>query len=141
MQAISKTGWSSSNSVVIATDSAYWDALSASSLAGSLDCPVLLTYPDSLASQTAAEIKRLGAKTAYICGGPLAISTTVDARIQALGCTNVVRVYGQDHQGTSRAIADKVQANDLSTCIIATCQFAPGHTLGSKLHCFQSPIP
>lgn len=122
MQAISKTGWSSSNSVVIATDSAYWDALSASSLAGSLDCPVLLTYPDSLASQTAAEIKRLGAKTAYICGGPLAISTTVDARIQALGCTNVVRVYGQDHQGTSRAIADKVQANDLSTCIIATSQ-------------------
>lgn len=63
MQAISKTGWSTSENVVIATDATFWDALAANALAGVLDCPVLLTRKDSLSWQARDEIKRLGAKT------------------------------------------------------------------------------
>lgn len=121
MQQISKTGWSSSKTVVIATDNTYWDALTASALAGAYDCPILLTHGNTLSPQAQAEIRRLGATTAYVCGGPIAIASNVDNQIKAAGCSNVVRVYGQDQQGTARAIADRVQQNASSkTCIIAT---------------------
>lgn len=120
MQAISKAGWSQSDTVVIATDATYWDALAASSLAGAYDCPILLTRNGSLSSQAKAEIKRLGAKTAYICGGPIAIASNVDNEVRAAGA-NPVRVYGQDQQGTARAIAERVKSVASSdTCIIAT---------------------
>ena len=120
MQAISKAGWSQSDTVVIATDATYWDALAASSLAGAYDCPILLTQNGSLSSQAKAEIKRLGAKTAYICGGPIAIASNVDNEVRAAGA-NPVRVYGQDQQGTARAIAERVKSVASSdTCIIAT---------------------
>ena len=121
MQQISMTGWSSSQTVVIATDNTYWDALTASALAGVYDCPVLLTHGDTLSPQAQAEIHRLGATTAYVCGGPIAIASSVDSQIETSGCTNVVRVYGQDQQATARAIAERVQqVTPTDTCIIAT---------------------
>lgn len=120
MQEISKAGWDSSDYVVIATDAYYWDALSASSLAGVYDCPILLTGNGSLSSQAASEISRLGAKTAFVCGGPVAISSSVDDQIKAAGCASVIRVYGQDQQGTSRAVAKQIAGSVSDTCIIAT---------------------
>ncbi len=123
MKAISSTGWTSSDTVVIATDATYWDALTASALAGIYDCPIILTTGTTLSSQAKSEIKRLGATTAYVCGGPIAISSSVDDQIKAAGCTTVERVYGQDHQATARAIAKRVQeASSSSVCIIATAQ-------------------
>ena len=53
MSEVSKTGWSKSDTVVIATDATYWDALAANSLAGALNCPVLLTSKNTLSSQNA----------------------------------------------------------------------------------------
>lgn len=121
MREVSKTGWSKSDTVVIATDATYWDALSANSLAGALNCPVLLTSKNTLSSQTRAEIQRLGAKKAYVCGGPIAIASGVDQQIRAAGCAEVVRVYGQDQQGTSLKIAELVmQLKPSSSVIVAT---------------------
>lgn len=122
MQAISRSGWTSADSVVIATDATYWDALAASALAGAHNAPILLTSGGSLSSQAASEIKRLGAKTAYICGGPIAISSAVDKQVESAGA-KAIRVYGQDQQGTARAIADSVSKVAMSdTCIIATAR-------------------
>lgn len=118
MQAISKTGWSTSENVVIATDATFWDALAANALAGVLDCPVLLTRKDSLSWQARDEIKRLGAKHAYICGGPIAIASGVDAQVKSAGCSEVTRVYGQDQQGTSLEIAKLVQKMKPATQVI-----------------------
>ena len=121
MSEVSKTGWSKSDTVVIATDATYWDALAANSLAGALNCPVLLTSKNTLSSQTRAEIQRLGAKKAYVCGGPIAIASGVDQQIRAAGCAEVVRVYGQDQQGTSLKIAELVmQLKPSSSVIVAT---------------------
>lgn len=122
MALISKTGWSSSSSVVIATEGTYWDALTASALAGIYNCPILLTTSNALSAQTKSEIARLGAKTAYVVGGPIAIASSVDSQIKAAGCTKVERVYGQDQQGTARAIAERVVASSGKSdlCIIAT---------------------
>lgn len=122
MALISQTGWSASQSVVVATESTFWDALTASSLAGACNCPILLTSPTSLSSQAKSEITRLGAKNAYVVGGPLAIGSAVDAQIKAVGCSKVERVYGQDQQGTARKIAEKTAAlsSKSDLCIIAT---------------------
>lgn len=121
MQRISQTGWSASDNVVVATQDTYWDALTASSLAGIYDCPILLTSSSALSPQTKAAIQELGATTAYIIGGPIAISSSVDSAIKNAGCKNVIRVYGQDQQGTARAIAQRVvDATAPNTCIIAT---------------------
>lgn len=105
MEAISRRGWNSSEWVVIATDREHYDALAANSLAGVLRCPVLLTNPNSLSDQTKREIQRLGAKRAYICGGPNAVSRNVDGQIRAIGCGDVRRVYGAHQQETAMEIA------------------------------------
>lgn len=121
MEAISRRGWNSSEWVVIATDREHYDALAANSLAGVLRCPVLLTNPNSLSDQIRREIQRLGAKHAYICGGPNAVSRNVDGQIRAIGCGDVRRVYGAHQQETAMEIAKLVlsmQSN--KTCIIAT---------------------
>ena len=70
MQSISQAGWKACRTVVIATNASYHDALAASALAGACGSPVLISNPSSLPSQTAAEIKRLGARTAVLVGGP-----------------------------------------------------------------------
>lgn len=141
MQAISKAGWNSSSTVVIATDATYWDALAASSLAGAYGCPILLTNNHSLSSQAAEEIRRLGAKTAYICGGPIAISSSVDKQVEGAGAAPV-RVYGQDQQGTARAIAERVKsAGGSSTCIIATSwKFQDALSISPYAYATRSPI-
>ncbi|QOY61391.1 cell wall-binding repeat-containing protein [Thermophilibacter immobilis] len=120
MEEISQAGFSRSSTVIIATQETYWDALSAASLAGAYDAPILLCSQDSLPQEAADEIARLGATTAYIVGGPVAVSSSVDSQIRAAGCPTVERVYGQDQQGTARAVAEKLSSARSSTCIIAT---------------------
>lgn len=121
MQKISQSGWQSSESVVIATDASFWDALTASSLAGTYGCPILLTKRDSLSWQARDEVVRLGARKAFVCGGPIAIASDIDDELRRAGCQDVVRIYGADQQGTAREIANHVRASGGSdTCIIAT---------------------
>lgn len=121
MRSISQAGWNASSAVVVATQDTYWDALTASALAGIHDCPILLTASSSLSAQTESAIAQLRATTAYVVGGPLAIASTVDAQIKNAGCGNVIRIYGEDQQGTARAIAEQVvKAASPNTCIIAT---------------------
>ena len=122
MEAITQEGWAdgSCRDVVIATSEGYWDALSASSLAGKLGCPVLITPKDELNAQTALEIKRLGATTAYVVGGPAAVSSDVDSQLKAAGIVTVERVYGKDAAGTSREVAAKLGSGPAKTCFVAT---------------------
>ena len=49
--------------VVVATMGGYWDALTASGLAGIEDAPLLMTDASSLSSQTASELERLSPDT------------------------------------------------------------------------------
>lgn len=142
MKLIAEQGWTSSDAVVIATRDTYWDALSASSLAGVYDCPILLTSTSGLSAQTKAAIQGFGAKTAYVVGGPIAIASVVDDQIKAAGCPNVVRVYGSDQQDTARKIAERVTAQHKSdTCIIATSwKFQDALSISPYAFVSKSPI-
>ena len=91
------------NTVVIASGDSYADALVAAPLASSYNAPVLLTGKDIITTATLNEIKRLGAKNAYIIGGEGVVTKAVDKTLEAKGL-NVFRVfssYANDRFGTS----------------------------------------
>ena len=90
--------------VVVATMGGYWDALTASGLAGIEDAPLLMTDASSLSSQTASELERLSPDRVVICGGDMAVSEGVEGEISDLTGAEVVRLAGTDAQDTARRV-------------------------------------
>ncbi len=120
MTVIVNSAFSKADTVVIASANGYWDALAASSLAGALNAPVLLTDPAGLSSQTATLVKKLGATKAYVCGGTAAVTSTVETQLKGNGVKTVVRLGGADAQETALLIAQELGQNRASTAIVAT---------------------
>lgn len=117
MTSITKKGWTKSSTVVIATFNGYWDALSASALAGKNAAPILFTDPNNLNAKTAAEVKRLGATKAIVVGGKSAVSDKVITQLKGQGLS-VTRIAGANAQDTAVAVAKNFKG--AATCIVAT---------------------
>ncbi len=91
---------------VLATGENWPDALGASSLAGALGGPVLLTKTASLPSAVGAEVQRLGATRVIIIGSTSAVSTAVRNAVAATpGVTRVERLEGTDRYLTATKVA------------------------------------
>ncbi len=104
MKQIVNEGWTSgSKYAIVATSSGYYDALSASGLAGLLDCPILMTAPDKLSDATSALIKSKGVKNVIVVGGTSAVSANTFNQIEKLG-VSVKRVWGNTAIGTANKI-------------------------------------
>lgn len=103
--------------VVLASKDGYWDALSASALAGALRAPVLLSGRDALPQETIDQLQRLGTKRAYLVGGRSVMSNSVVDQLHALGISTVT-VAGQQAQDTANMVARKLPSSDV--CFIAT---------------------
>lgn len=115
----------SAPAVVIATGRDFPDALAGVPLAHALHAPVLLTPPDALPASVAAEVRRLGAKTAYVLGSTKAVSATVDEQLETQGhVTNVVRLEGANRYETAAAVARRLRqvlgGAPLRTAFVAT---------------------
>ena len=106
------------DTVILATGDGYWDALSASGLAGKLSAPVLITPSGSLAYQTRSELERLSPSRVVIVGGPDALSGSVEREIADMGI-KVDRVWGQEAPDTAVEIW-KEGTDWSSTAIVAT---------------------
>ena len=100
MAAVVSGAFASSEVCVVASGTAYPDALSAAGLAGALRAPVVLTAPGELSREAAAEIARLGVRHALLMGGEAALSPAVADAVAALG-VDVSRVAGADRVSTS----------------------------------------
>ena len=98
------------DTVVIATGRNWPDALGGSALAGAVNGPILLVEPGALPAVVAGEIERLGATSAIIVGGPVAVSAGVETALVALlgGQDDVDRVWGDDRYQTADAVALRV---------------------------------
>lgn len=126
MAAIAEEGFASADTVIVATKDGYWDALSASSLAGACKAPVLLTDGTRLSSEAKAQIDRLRPTRAYICGGPASVNENVQTSLEGLvGASAVKRLGGSDAPETALLIASEtfavLKANGESipeTCVI-----------------------
>lgn len=116
---------------ILATDQSYYDALSASYLAGQLGTGVLLTPTASLSSATLDALRSAGVTDVYVVGGPLAVSqadinqleatpaycdgserTSITGTVQDL---KVHQIYGQTADDTAEQVATYYPAYDVGT--------------------------
>lgn len=106
---ISKSAYTTSENVVLASGFNFADALSAGQLASALNAPLLLSSQNKLDSQTKNEIKRLKAKKVYVVGGDNAISKTgIDTTLKSKNI-DVTRLEGQDRYSTSQKVMEKTK--------------------------------
>lgn len=123
MAAVTRNGFASGScsTVVVAAMGGYWDALSASALAGLKDCPILLTDGSSLSAQAASEVKRLGALKVYIAGGTSAVSAKVESSLKSLsGVKTVKRLAGDVAVNTALEIYKEGKSSWGTTAVVAT---------------------
>ena len=106
---ISKSAYTTSENVVLASGFNFADALSAGQLASALNAPLLLSSQNKLDSQTKNEIERLKAKKVYVVGGDNAISKSgVDTTLKSEKI-DVTRLEGQDRYSTSQKVMEKTK--------------------------------
>ena len=87
-----------SQNLIIARDDDFKDAMSATGMAGSLNCPILLVNREyGMTIGVANEIMRLKASNVYIIGGPGAIPglNTLKQQLSALNIDNPTNLYGK----------------------------------------------
>ncbi|WP_066172844.1 cell wall-binding repeat-containing protein [Bacillus marinisedimentorum] len=114
---ISKEGWNSADTVILAVGNNFPDALSGAPLAHNLNAPILLTDSKTIPSGVLSEISRLGATNAIILGGKNAISENVIDVLEKKGI-NVKRVAGKDRYETSLKITN-MMTDKANTAVIA----------------------
>ena len=106
---ISKSVYSKSENVVLASGYNFADALSAGQLASALDAPLLLSSKDKFDSETEGEINRLKAKNVYVVGGDLTIKkSSVDSNLKKKNI-KVTRLEGNNRYKTSEKVMEKTK--------------------------------
>lgn len=122
MAAIAGAGFSQTGgTVVISTSSGYYDALSASGIAGVENAPILFTAPKSLSAQAKAQIVRLKPSKVIITGGTLAVSDAVVNEIKkTVPNANINRRWGQNAIETANDIAKAGKGKWSKNAIVVT---------------------
>lgn len=119
---VEKGEWKQGGIAIVASGGNFPDALSASSLAGCLNAPVILTGSTSLSTEASAELKKLAPTKVYVIGGKSAVSASTYRQIQNITgkkCT-VERIAGQTRYETSVKIASNPAFKQAKTVIIVT---------------------
>ncbi len=138
--AISSTAFDKSDSVVIATGENFPDALSASALAGTLGCPVVLTESNALPEAAMTEIERLGATKAYVLGGAGAVSDEVIAALEKAG-VSTERIAGDTRQDTANKVSELVAASASPVTAIVAAGSSPWDALSVSPYSYAKTAP
>jgi putative cell wall-binding protein len=103
--AVAKASFETSNIVYVASGEKFTDALSAGSVAGLRNSPLLLTPANAMTAGTKAEIARLKSRQIVIVGGPASVSPAVEAQLKTdFPEATVSRVGGVDRFDVSRTL-------------------------------------
>lgn len=103
----------------VATGKNYPDALAGVAAAGATGGPILLTDPNALPGETAAELGRLRPGRIVVLGGASVILDGVLPALQAYTTGSVTRIAGMDRYQTSAAVSAQTFARS-STVFVAT---------------------
>lgn len=116
--AISKSGWTQSDNVILTSGENYPDALVGSSFAYLKNAPVLITSSSKLDGNVSEEIARLKAKNVYILGSNSTISQSVDNELKQK--YNVVRIGGEGLYDTAVKVGEEIRnLKQFDTVVIA----------------------
>jgi putative cell wall-binding protein/LmbE family N-acetylglucosaminyl deacetylase len=140
MSSIVSAGFSSADTVIIASGENFPDSLSASALAGVLDAPIILTGSDALSQQASDQLARLAPSRAIVLGGVSAISDAVVEEIDSLGIS-VSRLAGETRYETASLVASEV-ANEapVDTVVVANAN-SPWDSLSISGYCYDKRVP
>ena len=96
-----------SKTAIVATCQSFMDALSVAPYAYHSGSPILLARmsDDRLSDETLAAIRDGGFERVVIVGGSMAVSPDVEGQLASAGVSDVRRLWGQDCEDTSLAIA------------------------------------
>lgn len=103
---ISKSGWKTSDNVVLASGLDFPDALSAAPLAKQLNAPILL-IGTTLDTAINNELNRLQVKNVFVVGGEGVVSKSIKDQLSSKGIT-VTTLSGNDRYETSLSIANYI---------------------------------
>lgn len=134
-------GWSTSDTVILASGVDYPDALTATPLAGKYNAPILLSRNTTLDAQPELKSTLIdkGVKNVIIIGGQTAIPQIIQDQISSLGI-NVRRIGGSDRYETSALIANEVGVNNGEIALAYGLSFADGLSIASVAANKQMPI-
>lgn len=107
---ISKAGWITSNTVVLARGDSFPDALAGGPLAYKENAPILLTHQASLTAKTKEEIERLNASKVIILGQTAAVSSNVEDQLRKMGL-KVERIGGKTRYATAALVAKRLPSD------------------------------
>jgi len=114
---ISKEGWDTTDTVILARADNFADALAGSPLAHQLNVPILLTGTDNLYEATVNEITRLGAQNVILLGGEDAIEETVFNELQE-NELDVRRIDGDSRTETAALIAAELAPEGIEKAFV-----------------------
>lgn len=117
--------------VYIASGEGFADGLAGGPSAAAEQGPLLLVRRTSLPDVVATEIRRLGATSAVVLGGPQVVSNDVFTALQGLGLS-VTRRSGADRHATSVAIAGQAFTRS-DTAVLVTGSNFPDALAASSL--------
>jgi putative cell wall-binding protein len=122
----------SANAVVLARSDDFADALAGGPLASANQGPLLLTASADLDTAVLDEVRRVlsDAGTAFVLGGPAAISDTVVESLQLAGI-EVVRLAGADRYATAVAVAERGLGNPETVIEVSGHDFADALSAGA----------
>ena len=120
--AASKSAWSTSANVVLASGSAYAEALPASVLAARKLGPLLLADDGELSKRVVDEINRLKATKVVVIGS---VPASADAAVAAPGRV-VERISGADAVETAAMLARVIGASNGNAVVVNADRFADG---------------
>lgn len=102
------TNFKNTDKVILVTCEGYHDALTASGLAGLLDCPILMTNRNFLSNQTSELLKKFKPNHIIVCGGTAAITENVaQEAIKISGAKKYDRCWGATAVETAIDIYEK----------------------------------
>jgi putative cell wall-binding protein len=115
---VAQHGWSSAPHVLLATAVDYPDAIASSSLAASIDAPLLLTAPTDLPDQVAQALRSLGTERVTILGGDRAVAPSVERELLAMGVLTD-RIAGESRYDTAAEIANRAVDDTIPVVALA----------------------
>ena len=112
-----RAAYSASESAVIVGDAGWADALSATGLAGALDCPILFSGKDGLGNATASALRDLGVRKVVVVGGATMVSKGVLEELAAMGISSE-RVWGESYYDTQMEVYARGKGLWARDCVI-----------------------
>ena len=136
--------FTSSEYAIIANGETAIDALSASALAGALDCPILLASADELPTVTANALQELGVTKPILVGGTAVLPDEVKNQIEQVTNAQAERLWGTGCIDTQLAIFRYGQENNYwsDLCLIAQGEksFADALSFAPLAYKMKAPI-